>query len=132
MTSFMEFMLSELHVKLYSTIHLFGNKKECFLILQACAAYSFITIPSLTSIFGRLHLYLASGQVALLNQCLSQADAFFKAAISLIPEIPKTIELDGKNRNSEPLILDFVNNLLSTLLIVPVSRKMFHERRKGH
>lgn len=42
------------------------------LILQACAAYSFITIPSLTNVFQRLHLYLVSGQVALVNQCHSQ------------------------------------------------------------
>lgn len=42
---------------------------------QACAAYSFITIPSLTSIFSRLNLYLLSGQVALANQCLSQGES---------------------------------------------------------
>lgn len=41
---------------------------------QACAAYSFITIPSLSSIFTRLNLYLLSGQVALANQCLSQGE----------------------------------------------------------
>ena len=42
---------------------------------QACAAYSFITIPSLSSIFCRLSLYLLSGQVALANQCLSQGES---------------------------------------------------------
>lgn len=41
---------------------------------QACAAYSFITIPSLSNIFSRLNLYLLSGQVALSNQCLSQGE----------------------------------------------------------
>lgn len=45
-----------------------------FYLLQACAAYSFITIPSLSSIFSRLNLYLLSGQVALANQCLSQGE----------------------------------------------------------
>jgi hypothetical protein len=39
---------------------------------QACAAYGFITIPSLVSVLSQLHLYLVSGQVALLNQCFSQ------------------------------------------------------------
>ena len=41
-------------------------------LLQACAAYSFITIPSLQSVYSQLQLYLVSGQVALLNQCFSQ------------------------------------------------------------
>uniref|UniRef100_A0A673M2E9 VPS35 endosomal protein-sorting factor-like n=1 Tax=Sinocyclocheilus rhinocerous TaxID=307959 RepID=A0A673M2E9_9TELE len=79
----------------------------------------FITIPSLTSIFSRLNLYLLSGQVALANQCLSQADAFLKAAVSLLPEVPRTISIEGKQRSSEPFLLDFINNFLSTLLVVP-------------
>lgn len=45
--------------------------------VQACAAYSFITIPSLSNIFSRLNLYLLSGQVALANQCLSQGERLF-------------------------------------------------------
>ncbi|KAG0422746.1 hypothetical protein HPB47_001453, partial [Ixodes persulcatus] len=89
--------------------------------VKACAAYCFITIPSLNSVLGRLELYLLSGQVALLNQCLSQADSFFKAAISLMPEMPHTIELEGKQKSSEPFLLSFINNFLSTLLFVPVS-----------
>lgn len=48
------------------------------------------------------------------------ADAFFKAAISLIPEVPKTINIDGKMRPSEPFLLEFLCNFFSTLLIVPV------------
>lgn len=48
------------------------------------------------------------------------ADAFFKAAISLIPEVPKTISIDGKMRPSEPFLLEFLCNFFSTLLIVPV------------
>uniref|UniRef100_A0A2K5Y007 VPS35 endosomal protein-sorting factor-like n=1 Tax=Mandrillus leucophaeus TaxID=9568 RepID=A0A2K5Y007_MANLE len=87
--------------------------------LPACVAYCFITIPSLAGIFTRLNLYLHSGQVALANQCLSQADAFFKAAISLIPEVPKMINIDGKMRPSESFLLEFLCNFFSTLLIVP-------------
>ncbi|XP_077062071.1 VPS35 endosomal protein-sorting factor-like isoform X3 [Siphateles boraxobius] len=88
-------------------------------LIHACAAYSFITIPSLTGIFSRLNLYLLSGQVALANQCLSQADAFLKAAVSILPEVPRTISIEGKQRSSEPFFLEFINNFLSTLLVVP-------------
>ncbi|XP_052263042.1 VPS35 endosomal protein-sorting factor-like isoform X1 [Dreissena polymorpha] len=88
--------------------------------VRACAAYCFITIPSLQSVFAQLQLYLLSGQVALLNQCYSQGDAFFKAAISLLPEIPRTMEtVESKHRSSEPLLVDFISNFVSTLLVVP-------------
>uniref|UniRef100_H2V3K0 VPS35 endosomal protein-sorting factor-like n=1 Tax=Takifugu rubripes TaxID=31033 RepID=H2V3K0_TAKRU len=88
-------------------------------LIHACAAYSFITIPSLSNIFSRLNLYLLSGQVALANQCLSQADAFLKAAVSILPEVPRSISVEGKFRSSENFLLDFINNFLATLLVVP-------------
>ena len=31
------------------------------------------------------------------------------------------MELDGKHRSSEPFLVDYINNFISTLLIVPVS-----------
>uniref|UniRef100_A0A3B4F5F6 VPS35 endosomal protein-sorting factor-like n=1 Tax=Pundamilia nyererei TaxID=303518 RepID=A0A3B4F5F6_9CICH len=81
--------------------------------------YSFITIPSLSSIFSRLSLYLLSGQVALANQCLSQADAFLKAAVSILPEVPRSISVEGKLRSSESFLMDFINSFLATLLVIP-------------
>jgi len=89
--------------------------------VRACAAFCFITIPSLTLVQTRLQLYLLSGQVALLNQCLGQADACFKAALSLVPEMPRSIEIDGRPKNSEPYLLSYLSNFLSTLLVVPDS-----------
>ncbi|XP_043258632.1 VPS35 endosomal protein-sorting factor-like isoform X2 [Colletes gigas] len=87
--------------------------------VRACAAFCFITIPSLTLVYTRLQLYLLSGQVALLNQCLGQADACFKAALSLVPEMPKTIDIDGRQKSSEAYLLSYLSNFLSTLLVVP-------------
>ncbi|KAG2455769.1 CP062 protein, partial [Polypterus senegalus] len=88
-------------------------------LIHACAAYCFITIPSLTGIFNRLILYLHSGQIALTNNCLSQADAFFKAAISLLPDVPRLVLVEGKLRPSEGFLIEFLQNFLSTLLVVP-------------
>uniref|UniRef100_A0A8C6T5I2 VPS35 endosomal protein-sorting factor-like n=1 Tax=Neogobius melanostomus TaxID=47308 RepID=A0A8C6T5I2_9GOBI len=96
-----------------------NHSRKTAAFVRACAAYSFITIPSLSSIFSRLSLYLLSGQVALANQCLSQADAFLKAAVSILPEVPRSINVEGKLRSSESFLLDFINNFLSTLLVVP-------------
>ncbi|KAK3529378.1 hypothetical protein QTP70_029483, partial [Hemibagrus guttatus] len=96
-----------------------NHSRKTAAFVRACAAYSFITIPSLSSIFSRLNLYLLSGQVALANQCLSQADSFLKAAVSILPEVPRLINVEGKQRSSEPFLLDFISNFLSTLLVVP-------------
>ncbi|XP_073399068.1 VPS35 endosomal protein-sorting factor-like [Dendrobates tinctorius] len=96
-----------------------NHSRKTASFVRACVAFCFITIPSLTSIFTRLNLYLHSGQVALANQCLSQADAFFRAAISLVPEVPKTINIDGKMRSSEIFLFEFLSNFFSTLLVVP-------------
>lgn len=89
--------------------------------VKSCAAYCFITIPSISSVITRMKLYLMSGQVALLNLCFGQADASFEAAIHLIKELPKTCEIDGKPKSTESFLISFIANLLSTLIIVPVS-----------
>ncbi|KAL3967424.1 secretin receptor [Sarotherodon galilaeus] len=96
-----------------------NHSRKTAAFVRACAAYSFITIPSLSSIFSRLSLYLLSGQVALANQCLSQADAFLKAAVSILPEVPRSISVEGKLRSSESFLLDFINSFLATLLVIP-------------
>ena len=49
------------------------------------------------------------------------ADAFFKAAISLIPDVPRMLKIDHKMRSTEPLLQAYISNFLSTLLVVPVS-----------
>uniref|UniRef100_A0AAX7VII2 VPS35 endosomal protein-sorting factor-like n=1 Tax=Astatotilapia calliptera TaxID=8154 RepID=A0AAX7VII2_ASTCA len=96
-----------------------NHSRKTAAFVRACAAYSFITIPSLSSIFSRLSLYLLSGQVALANQCLSQADAFLKAAVSILPEVPRSISVEGKLRSSESFLVDFINSFLATLLVIP-------------
>ena len=51
---------------------------------QAVAAFSFITIPSIRDTRTRLSLYLETGQVWMMNHCLGQAEACFKAIINNI------------------------------------------------
>ncbi|XP_058057478.1 VPS35 endosomal protein sorting factor-like [Anopheles bellator] len=87
--------------------------------VKACAAYCFITIPSIIDVRTRMELYLQSGQVALLNVCLQQADSCFEAALNLIPEVPRAMEIDGKMQTSDAFLKTYVVNFLSTLVIVP-------------
>lgn len=51
-----------------------SRKIEAF--VKACAAYCFITIPSIVSVMTRLDLYLLAGQIALVNLCLGQGELF--------------------------------------------------------
>ncbi|XP_022913780.2 VPS35 endosomal protein-sorting factor-like [Onthophagus taurus] len=85
--------------------------------VRACAAYCFITIPSIRSVKTRLDLYLLSGQVALFNHCLGQADACFKAALQIIPEVTQTVD----KQSPKTYLFSYIRKFLSTLLVVPDS-----------
>lgn len=102
-----------------------NHTRKTAAFVKACSAYCFITIPTILSTIHRMDLYLLSGQVALVNLCLGQADACFKAAINLIPELPKYVEIDGKQRSTETHLQSYVQKFLSILIVVPVSLMSF-------
>lgn len=83
--------------------------------VRACGAFAFITVPGIACPTTRFDLYLLSGQVALSNGCLGQADACLEAAINLVAEMPPGAE--------EASISSRLGNLLSTLLVQPVCRR---------
>jgi hypothetical protein len=95
------------------------HNKKTSAFVKACLAYCHISIPSIADVSSKLYLLLNCAQVALLNNCLPQTDTFLKAAISLIPELPPTEEIDGKKISTEDKLVSFVNNLLAFLVVVP-------------
>lgn len=97
------------------------HNRKTSAFVKGCAAYCYITIPSIGSVSARMDLYLLSGQVALHNQCLGQADACFEAALHIVPELPISVDCDGKAKSSEPYLNEFLANFLSTLVVVPDS-----------
>ncbi|XP_050438834.1 VPS35 endosomal protein-sorting factor-like [Adelges cooleyi] len=86
---------------------------------RACSAYCYITIPSITSPLVKLQLYLVTGQTSLLNGCLGQADACFKAASMTIRDFPTSLEIDGHAIQTEPILIAYIREMLSILLVVP-------------
>ncbi|CAK1552041.1 unnamed protein product [Leptosia nina] len=86
---------------------------------RACAAYCFITVPSLHCALARSTLYLLSGQVSLLNNCIGQAEANFKALVGVIPEIPQFVHEDGQQKPTQDRVMGLIGSFLSTLLILP-------------
>lgn len=104
-----------------------SHTRKTAAFVKACAAYSFITIPSIISTTHRLDLYLFTAEVALANLCLGQADACLEAALNLLPELPKILEIDGRHRNSEFYLQSYVQKFLSFLILVPVSSMLLFE-----
>eukprot|EP00455_Lapot_gusevi_P016412 TRINITY_DN1845_c0_g1_i12.p1 TRINITY_DN1845_c0_g1~~TRINITY_DN1845_c0_g1_i12.p1 ORF type:complete len:571 (-),score=204.35 TRINITY_DN1845_c0_g1_i12:116-1798(-) len=95
------------------------HSKKTGAFVKACFAYCHITIPSLDDVFTRLHLLLECAQASLVNQMIVQSESFVKAAISLIPDTPITIEREGKTIQTEPLLVGFLSNFASFLLLFP-------------
>uniref|UniRef100_A0A0A1X4P6 UPF0505 protein CG8202 n=1 Tax=Zeugodacus cucurbitae TaxID=28588 RepID=A0A0A1X4P6_ZEUCU len=89
--------------------------------VKACIAFCFISIPSITAVQNQMDLYLLTGQVALLNQCLGQADACFEAALQLVSNLPRSVEIEGKPRSLETYLVSYLCNMLATLVVVPDS-----------
>lgn len=108
----------ELAHKAYSIMRGKHSKKTAA-FAKACLAYCHITIPSIDSVSRKLQLLLQCANCALLNQCLPQTDTFLKAAISLIPEMPPSEEVDGKRQHTEGTLATYLSSLLSTLVLVP-------------
>ena len=88
-------------------------------VVQICNNTAHITIPSLEDIFAKLRLLLICGEVALVNAMIVQSEGFLKAAISLIPDVPPTIEVYKLIVQTEEELVSFLRNFTSFLLLFP-------------
>lgn len=63
---------------------------------------------------------MLAGQAALVNQSLPQAESMFKAAITLIQEVPQFIESENKKQKAtESDLVNFVKYFISGLVAMP-------------
>lgn len=49
------------------------------------------------------------------------ADACFKAASTMVRDFPATVEIDGHIINTEHILVSYIKEMLSILLVVPVT-----------
>lgn len=99
-----------------------GHTKKTLAFARACAAFCYITIPSIQSVPNQMDLYYLAGGAALINGCLGQADACFGAAIQLINELPSRVEVsDGSLRSIDSYLLAYIPRLLTVLVVTPDS-----------
>jgi len=68
-----------------------------------------------------MYLFANMGRIALANSMILQAEAFFIAAISLIPALPNTFTAQYSNaiQSTSSLLVEYVENVASTLLLMP-------------
>lgn len=95
------------------------HSKKTSSFVKACLAYCHITIPSIADGFRRLLLLITAGQVALLNGCLPQTDTLLKAAISTLPDLNATEDIEGRRVSTEEKLASYIRTLLSTLVLTP-------------
>ena len=91
------------------------HSRKTAAFVKACFAYCHITIPSIDNIFSRLDLFLLCGQAALINNCLPQADTFYKAAIQDIVEMGDSVS----GPQAERRLVTFLRNFISAMVVVP-------------
>jgi len=87
--------------------------------VKTALAYCHITIPSLSDPFQKLRLYLLSAEVGLMNGMVVQSEAFIRAALSLVPEVPGQVILHSKTRSTDVQLVGYLQHLLSFLLLFP-------------
>ena len=102
------------------TLHTGKHNKKTSAFVKACLAFCHITVPSLDDIFIRLHMFLQCAQAALLNNMVGQAEAYIKACIAWIAEVPAYIQVDRRSRSTEAKVADYIMNLASLLVVFPV------------
>jgi len=113
--------VGNLAMKAHQFMHGKHNKKTSAFV-KACLAYCHVTIPSLAALWPRMYLFSNLGQIALTNSMIIQAEAFFVAAIKLIPALPVTFSTPYSSNTIEStpaLLADYVAHLVSSLLLMP-------------
>eukprot|EP01104_Vermistella_antarctica_P020482 TRINITY_DN876_c0_g2_i1.p1 TRINITY_DN876_c0_g2~~TRINITY_DN876_c0_g2_i1.p1 ORF type:complete len:997 (+),score=297.01 TRINITY_DN876_c0_g2_i1:71-3061(+) len=94
------------------------NRKTASFV-RACIAFNYITIPTMEDVFRRLNLYVVAAEVALVNQSLPQADALLKSAITLVQEIPATMDVEFQVRSTEEPLVAFLQHVSALFVVLP-------------
>lgn len=94
--------------------------------VKSCLAYAHITIPSISDPWQKLDLMTLCANVALINNCLPQVDAFLRAAIVLIPEL----DINAVECEDMLVIDDASSRMSSPLLIVPLDNDPLSRRHR--
>lgn len=93
--------------------------------VKSCLAYAHITIPSISDPWQKLDLMTLCANVALINNCLPQMDAFLRAAIMLFPEL----DINSLECEDTLVVDDARSGMSSSLLMLPLDIDPLSRRR---
>lgn len=96
--------------------------------VKSCLAYAHITIPSISDPWQKLDLMTLCANVALINNCLPQMDAFLRAAIMLIPEL----DINALECEDTLVLDDASSGMSSPLLMLPLDMDPLSRRRRAN
>jgi hypothetical protein len=94
-----------------------SHSKRTREFVKACITFNEISIPSITSVVPRIHLFLETAQAALMNAMLSHTEGLLKAALTCLQDVPSSRDLKAKE--FEEGISSFLHELSSFLVVVP-------------
>ena len=78
------------------------HTKKSSAFVKACAAFIYITTPTIDQALLRIRLHLLGAQVSLANGLLAHSEACFKAAVTVVPEaLSCGVGADGKEREPD-------------------------------
>ncbi|KAG0616815.1 hypothetical protein M758_5G143800 [Ceratodon purpureus] len=102
-----------------STLKLAGglSNKQTIEFVKACVTFNAITIPSITSIISRIHLFLETAEAAFMNGLLSHTEDLVKTALKCLQD--SSIGDGSKQKEFEEAICSFLQKLLSFLTLAP-------------
>lgn len=94
-----------------------STDKETVEFVKACVTFNGITIPSITSIIPRIHLFLETAESAFMNGLLSHTEDLIKTALKCLQDASVG---DGlKPKEFEESVCSFLLKLISFLTLVP-------------
>ena len=106
--------VQKIAINIYKIVKGKHNKKTMRFV-KVCVAYCQITIPSLLNLQTQLKLQLMTGQIALMNNLISECDSIIR---SMIIYIQKNLK-ENLDKLEADFIINFCNNLLGFLVLVP-------------
>lgn len=85
--------------------------------VKSCITFNEITIPSMTGVVKRIHLYLETAEVAMMNGLVSHSESLLKSSITCLQEFGNAE--DARNTGMEKELLGCIQKLCSFLIVIP-------------
>ncbi|XP_068666819.1 uncharacterized protein [Aristolochia californica] len=102
----------------YLAVKAIRDAEKCVDFVKSCIAFNEVTIPSITTIIGRMNLYLETAEVALLGGLVPHTDGLIESTINTL----RSLEMSDSSRllsGVGGIFFSLTRKLCSFLIVVP-------------